>query len=81
MYTGTMIEELIQTVERAEKKAIERTGDPYLDLAEVKTRLADRQPMTAFDEAKWWKADRLQQEVLKEPACPTNTTNSPSWPK
>ncbi len=60
MYTGEMIENLINSVDRH----MPRTGDPLMDLAEAKVILADRKPMTAFDEAKWWRADRLQAEVL-----------------
>jgi hypothetical protein len=65
MYTGSMINDLIDRVDAKMK----RTGDPLIDLGEAKRVLADRQPMTAFDEVKWWQADRLQQEVLKEESC------------
>lgn len=67
MYTGNMIEGLISAVEKT-CGLIERTGDSYLDLANAKLALANKK-MNAFDEVKWWQADRLQEEVMEGPPC------------
>lgn len=67
MYTGSMISGLIETVEKV-RGPIERTGDSCLDLANAKIALANKK-VNAFDEVKWWRADRLQEEVMEGPPC------------
>jgi|SRR5579862_1369206 len=61
-YTGTLIDSLIELVDFRMK----RSGDPILDLAEVKTKLADRVPMTQADIHAWEVADELQKRIATE---------------
>jgi hypothetical protein len=56
---------LIETVIAVVDRHMPRCGDPLLDLAQAKTILADRRPMSELDIAKWELLDRMQQDCVR----------------
>lgn len=53
-FSATLVDLVIELVDRS----LKRTGDPLLDLAEAKTTLANRVPMSEIDIGKWAPAQR-----------------------
>lgn len=70
MYTGDMINSLIAKVDKALNRSLPRTGNPFDDLCEAKTALADKMAEEIRDcghesqECRdlWFMADRLQEQ-------------------
>lgn len=63
-FSATLVDLVIELVDRS----LKRTGDPLLDLAEAKTTLANRVPMSEIDIGKWQLADALQQDIVRKMA-------------
>jgi len=74
MYTGDLVSSLMAKSAAVLKQNVSTTGNPFDDLCEVKTALADTMAKQIEEQGReseeckqlWKEADKLQAQVIKE---------------